>query len=202
MIPGNLGARMTQLTDCYAFWRLRRAKVVMIIDGTTANLATFAVGWIPLPASEFTAATTMATMIDFPIVRLFSPTTSVMQQIYINPRDMNHNVNWLFTNSNSGADGFYSAGVFTFAALTGNTTNAPYYDYYIEVEVELKDPVDPALNPLSAIRRGPGIRDRLNWRKEEKDEKDEKSVFEIVDPPRPVLTRQTTRGFPRVESRR
>lgn len=167
---GSFGSRVNSMFDLYEYWRLDRLRATAIPTGTTANLCTFMMGWIPLPLSEFTTATGVANFIDFPEVRLFSPTVTVPQVIRVNNRDTATQGKWLYTNTNN-TDVVFDAGVFMTAALTGNTTNSPYFDFYIEFEITFKGPIDPSLNPLSpehGIMIGPGVREKFEASSEEK----------------------------------
>jgi hypothetical protein len=168
----QLGARFTAIADCFLYYRLHSFTVQISLDASTSNQVQFGIGWIPTPARDYTAPASAAAFVDFPYCRVFASDVTIPLTFHVPASGMNPEIPWFYTNIDNAIDELNTPGTLSTYALALGTDSTSKFRMTITWNAQFQTPIDPSLNPLASIRRGPGIRERLMGLDDFKDEKE------------------------------
>jgi len=157
----QLGDRLLNIADTYAYWRLVGLRVDQILQAGYSGLSTptsdhyiHGVTFIPQASGNYTAPTTLAQLVDFPEFSqgngLQTVRISVGRQGLINSQPSK----WLSTGT-AGDTQILSAGVVTLFSACGSpadTTANGILRTVISFSVEFKGPIDGTLNPALEVK--------------------------------------------------
>jgi hypothetical protein len=153
----NFGTRSLALGDIFGEWKLVKLSITMASPGTVVNTATQAVSYIgnavggvyytALTPSEYSAPTTVATTVDFP---LFSWGNSLEKiSLVVHGKDVTTPTPWLLTNATGVTDSFSTlAGTVGLWTLSGASSGAQgSFVAIFDWVIDFKGPMDPATLP-------------------------------------------------------
>lgn len=147
----NLGSRIVAIADTFQYWRMVKLRVRQVL--TVLSTLTFhAVAFTPIANADFTIATTLPQMVDFPEFAMGGPLCNNYISISVGRAGLIGSLptKWLETNANEAAV-FQSVGTISSAIIAQGTDVGSKTNLLIEFELEFRGPIDTALNPLSGM---------------------------------------------------
>jgi len=150
IIPANLGNRIAAIASDFEYWRVRRLHVKAVIRNAN-GFPVHCLAFMPVPPAYFTAPTTFAHLVDFPVFQFASTNAPSTVQIRMGDKALATNVEnskrWLTTDAMGVTDTIeYSAGI-VYSAIFGQSADiSSSVDVVIEADCEFRSPIDPALS--------------------------------------------------------
>jgi len=174
IIPSNLGQRIINTAALYEFWRVKTLRVQQTLSALSNSAQVQYLAFIPIGTAMFTAATTLAEMVDFPHFRMggVNP-TQITIQMSGNALTTFTTNKWLVTDLTGVTDTlFYSAGTITSALRTFASDSTSTTTLLIEGVAEFRAPLDPSLSLFQPRKTSPSpntVRILKDWEDERKD---------------------------------
>jgi len=148
LIPSNLGNRIAAIASDFQFWRITHLHVKTVLRNSN-SFPVHAIGFIPVPPAYFTAASTFAQLVDFPVFAYngVNMPSSCNIDVKGNALTSYSSNRWLTTDATGVTDTlFYSAGTVTLGLFSNTSDTTSNIECLLEVMVEFRSPIDPALS--------------------------------------------------------